>query len=122
MLALSVLVPVAVLSSAMPRGAGWPVAMLAVAIGLRTAWREKIQPTLDVVVDAEGRAVIGGTPVDAFRVDWRGPFAFVTWDDADSRRRRRSLWPDTLPPAIRRELRLAARGSRDGQTPPSVAP
>lgn len=122
MLALSVLVPVAVLSSAMPRWAAWSVASLAVAVGLRMAWRESAQPILDVVVDAEGRATIDGVPVDVFRVDWRGPLAFIAWHDADGRRRHRSLWPDTLPSATRRELRLAIRATGDGQAGSSVAP
>lgn len=122
MLALSVLVPIAVLASAMPRWAAWPLAMLAVLIGLRMAWREKAQPILELVVDAEGRATIGGTPVNAFNVDWRGPLAFIAWRDADGRRCRRSLLPDTLSSATRRELRLAIRAGGDGQARSSVAP
>ena len=126
MLALSMLVPIAVLASAMSHWVAWPVSMLAVVIGLRMAWRESAQPILEVVVDAdayaEGKATIGGTPVDAFRVDWRGPLAFITWRHADGQRYRRSLWPDTLSSATRRELRLAVRAGGDGQARSSVAP
>jgi toxin CptA len=124
MLALSVLAPIAVLASAMPRWVAWPLSMLAVVIGLRMAWRENAQPILEIVVDADaqGRATIGGTPVDAFRVDWRGPLAFITWRHADGQRCRRSLWPDTLSSATRRELRLAVRAGGDGQARSSVAP
>ena len=122
MLALAALAPVAVLASAMPRELAWPLAVFAVAAGLRMAWREHRLPALDVVIDADGLVSVNGTPVDAFRVDWRGPLAFLTWRDADGRLRRRSLWPDTLPPASRRELRLAVRPDGDGQAPPSMAP
>ncbi len=122
MLALSVLVPIAVLASAMPRWAAWPLVMLAVAVGLRMAWCENAQPTLELVVDAEGRATIGGTPVDALSVDWRGPLAFIAWNDAGGRRCRRSLWPDTLSLTKRRELRLAVPAGGDGQARSSVAP
>ena len=124
MLALSVLVPIAVLASAMPRWAAWSLAMIAVAIGLRMAWRESVQPILEVVVgaDAEGRVIIGGSPVDAFRVDWRGPLAFIGWNGADGRRCRRSVWPDTLSSATRRELRLVVCPPGNGQVRSSVAP
>lgn len=122
MLLLSALAPVAVLASAMPRWAAWPLAVCAAVAGLRMAWREGRLPVLGVVIDTEGRATIDGAPVDAFRVDWRGPLVFVLWRDADGRVRRRSLWPDTLPSAARRELRLAVRAGGDGQAPSSMAP
>lgn len=122
MLVLSALAPIAVLASAMPHALAWPLAVFAVAAGLRMAWREHRLPALGVVIDADGRASIDGNSVDAFRVDWRGPLAFLTWRDADGRLRRRSLWPDTLPPASRRELRLAVPPDGDGQAPPSMAP
>jgi toxin CptA len=122
LLALSVLAPVAVLASAMPRWAAWPFAVFAVAVGLCMAWRESTLPVLGVVIDADGVATIGGGPVESFRVDWRGPLAFVVWRDPRGRFRRRSLWPDTLSPAERRELRLAARAGGDGHAPSSMAP
>ena len=122
MLLLSMLAPLAVLASEMPRGLAWPLALLAVAVGLGTAWREHTLPVLDVVIDTGGVAVIDGTPVEAFRIEARGPLMFVAWRHADESTARRSLWPDTLAPAARRELRLAVRGRGDGQPPPSMSP
>jgi toxin CptA len=122
MLLLSACAPLAVLVSAMPRWIAWPLAVFGVAAGLRMAWRESTLPVLGVVVDVDGMATVGGAPVDAFRVDWRGPLAFVVWRDSDGRFHRRSLWPDTLSSAARRELRLAVREGGDGQAPPSMAP
>jgi toxin CptA len=122
MLILSALAPVAVLASAIPRPVAWALTMFAVAVGIRLAWRENALPALGVVVDAEGRATIDDTPVEHFRIDRRGPLMFVSWRDADGRACRRSLWPDTLPSSLRRELRLAVRDAADGQVPPSVAP
>jgi toxin CptA len=75
-----------------------------------------------IVVDGEGQATVDGQIVDGLRVDWRGPLAFVAWRDAEGRVVRRSLWPDTLSAARRRELRLAVRPGGDGQSPPSMAP
>jgi toxin CptA len=122
MLLLSAFAPLAVLASTMPRWIAWPLAIFSIASGFCMAWRESTLPMLGVVVDADGRATIEGAAVETFRVDWRGPLAFVVWRDAGGRVRRRSVWPDTLSPAQRRELRLAARAVGDGQPPPSMAP
>lgn len=84
--------------------------------------REAKQPIWPVVIDSDGVATIDGEVVDALRVDWRGPLAFVVWRDADGRMRRRSLWPDALSATQRRELRLAVRSGGDVQPPPSMAP
>ncbi|MEE7566640.1 hypothetical protein HH297_09445, partial [Xanthomonas sp. Kuri4-3] len=60
-------------------------------------------------------------PVAAFRVEWRGPLAQLSW--RDGRRRERLLfWPDTLPPAQRRELRLAAGAHAISSRPRQMAP
>ncbi len=122
MLLLSVLAPMAVLASDMPRLLAWPLAVCAILAGLGMARREAALPVLGVLIDAEGGAAIDGAVVDNFRIDHRGPLVFVAWHDAGGHPVRRSLWPDTLPPASRRELRLAIRRGGDGQAPPSMAP
>ena len=108
LLALAVLAPLSVLLSEMPRVLAWPLALLASVAGLLLARREWRRPRQPVVIDGEGRVTIDGIEARAFRVDWRGPLAFLSWRDPSGRLRRCSLWPDTLPPALRRELRLAA--------------
>lgn len=122
MLAMAVLTPFAVLASEMPAWGAWPLAVCAAAYGLYLARREALRPVQAVVIDGEGAAVVDGQRVEGLRVDWRGPLAFVSWRDAAGRTHRHSLWPDTLPPDLRRELRLAVRKRDDGQTPPSMAP
>lgn len=122
MLAMTVLAPFAVLASEMPRWASWPLAVCAAACGAYLVRRETKQPVWLVVIDSEGTATIDGRAVQALGVDWRGPLAFVTWRGVDGSFVRRSVWPDTLSPAQRRELRLAVRPSGDGQPPPSMAP
>jgi toxin CptA len=122
MLAMAVLAPLAVLASEMPRAGAWPLALCAFAYGLFLARREASRPVRAIVIDGEGAAAVDGQGVEALRIDWRGPLGFVSWRDAAGRMHRGSLWPDTLPPALRRELRLAVGVRRDGQTPPSMAP
>lgn len=122
MLAMAVLAPFAVLSSQLPHWLSWPLALLSIAIALRRARSEAGASVHAIVIDAEGVVSVDGQRVEAFRVDWRGPLAFVSWRNTEGRTVRRSLWPDTLTPALRRELRLAAVHRGDGQTPPSMAP
>lgn len=122
LLALAVLAPFAVLVSDMPRAAAWPLAVIALSAGVWSAWRERRQPVHRVVIDAAGAASVDGIPVERLRVDWRGPLAFVSWRDSDGRRFRRSLWPDTLSAAERRELRLAADRDDAGRRTGPMAP
>lgn len=122
MLALAALAPFSVLASEMPRPFAVPLAMLACAAGLVLARREARQPKLRVAIEAPDRVAIDDTPVHDFRVEWRGPLAFLSWRDGHSRRQRRSLWPDTLPPHLRRELRLAMSETDAGRRRGTMAP
>lgn len=122
LLALAALAPFAALQSAMPRAAAWPLAALAALLGLWLARREWRRPPLAVLIDGSGAARVGGVEVDDFRIDWRGPLAFVSWRDRAGRRHRRGLWPDTLGPALRRELRRAADRIDAGRRRGGMAP
>lgn len=106
---LAALAPFAVLHSEMPRLAAWPLAIGAAAWGVRSAWREARKParTFEIPSDA-GPASLDGHPLALAEVQWRGPLAFLRWRDAAGRGGRLTWWPDTLPAAKRRELRLAA--------------
>lgn len=80
-------------------------------------------PSHDFVFPGNDLAVLlDGEPIDAVEVQWRGPFAFITWKDRKARRRRLSWWPDTLPPSNRRELRLAAGHLDAVRHPRGMAP
>jgi toxin CptA len=122
LLALGVLAPISVLASEMPRAVALPLALLVSIIGLGLALRDAWRPTLRVVIEAPDRVSIDDAPVDDFTVQWRGALAFLRWRDAAGRRHARSLWPDTLSPRLRRELRLAIPESNAGRGRDSMAP
>ncbi len=98
----------AVLASEMPRGPAWVLALTAALQGFRLARREAARPVCLWVFPAEGRVTVDGVPVREPRLVWRGPLAILYWRDGKGVRRTLGWWPDTLPAAARRELRLAA--------------
>ncbi len=106
---LSALAPFAVLQSEMPRLAAWPLAAVAGAWGPWSAWREARKPARTFELQpGNGLARLDGRPLVLAEVRWRGPLAFLRWRDAAGQGGRLAWWPDTLPPAQRRELRVAA--------------
>ena len=111
----------AVLASEMPRAAAWPLAAAALAHGAWLALREARRDARQLVIDGEGRGSVDGRPVGGLQVRWRGPIAFLQWSNGDGRHRH-VFFPDTLPAARRRELRLAAPAPAAARRAASVAP
>ena len=107
LLLLAALAPFAAWQSGMPRLAAAPLAVVAAAWGLWSAWRETRKPVRRFETGPRG-ASLDGRPLVLARIQWRGPLAFLHWRDAGGQGGRLAWWPDTLPPAKRRELRLAA--------------
>jgi toxin CptA len=122
LLALSAFAPLSVLASEMSRSVAWPLALLASVVGLALTIREARRPSLRVVIESPDRVSIDDTLVDDVSIHWRGALAFLRWRDAAGRRHARSLWPDTLSPGLRRELRLAIPESNAGRDRDSMAP
>ncbi len=118
---LGVLAAVAVLASEMPRVAAWPLALAALARGAWLARREATAAPGGIVV-AGGGCSVDGRAVEALAVRWRGPLAFVQWREAGGRRGAQAFWPDNLPAARRRELRLAAPAPAPARGAASMAP
>ena len=109
LLILALLGASCVLLSGVPALLAWPLAILALAWGVwqaRGLWR---QPTRDLVLAADGEAFLDGARVRLVDEAWRGPLAVVHLVDGQDVSRRLAWWPDTLPAAARRELRLAAQ-------------
>ncbi|MBE2291389.1 MAG: hypothetical protein J0L89_02695 [Xanthomonadales bacterium] len=130
LLILSLLAPLSVLGAEVPRWLAWPLALAAAAWGLRLAWREagraprwlvladRATGPGDGIASHAGPDTLDGRPLARCEIAWRGPLAFVHAVDDAGRHQRLTWWPDTLPAARRRELRLAAaaRGaSRHGR-------
>src|SRR5262245_22106306 len=101
--------------------AGVPLALLAAGKGLAAARREWNRPSQLFVIAASGQATLDAHPLQDWALQWRGPLAFLRFRGADGRRRHLSWWPDTLPPAARRELRLAVPVQSDAPSPASMA-
>jgi toxin CptA len=106
---LAVLAPFCVLQSEMPRVVAWPLALMAGAWGLLDALRERRQPArMFVFGPGFAGASLDGRPLASVALRWRGPLAFLCWRDAAGRGGWLVWWPDTLPVAERRTLRVAA--------------
>jgi hypothetical protein len=123
LLCLAVLAAFSVLASEMPRRAAWPLALAALAWGAWRAWRHAHLPPQGFVFPGnELAAMWDGQPIQDAQLQWRGPLAFLSWSDRSGQRQRLAWWPDTLPPARRRELRLAVGNGDAAPRRPGVAP
>jgi toxin CptA len=106
---LAALAPFCVVQSEMPRALAWPLAVLACAWGLRDALREWSQPArLFVFGPGLAGVSLDGRPLVSAMLRWRGPLAFLHWRDAGGQGGRLVWWPDTLPAAERRRLKVNA--------------
>lgn len=122
MWALALLAPFSVLMSDMPMGIACPLACFIAAVGIGDAWRHDHASSLLLLIPAgRGQATCNGQPMHSLNVEWRGPLAFLRWRDPGGHVRRLAFWPDTLPSASRRELRLAAMRRQSASGDPSVA-
>lgn len=122
LVALAGLASFSAIASDLPRALAWPLAVVALAHGLGLALRELRKSGRALVISDGGAAVsIDGARVDEFVVQWRGPLAFARWRDRRGGVQRLVWWPDTLPGARRRELRLAASAPPNASSAHSVA-
>ena len=110
-------------ASDMPGWLAWLLSGPVLFLGFRTLTKEWHRPPVLLVFRGRDLPVlVDGQAARDLVVQWRGPLAFVRWRDADSLTRRLSWWPDTLPPARRRELRLAADLLGASRPDPGMAP
>ena len=119
---LMLFAPFSLLMSDLPRTWAWPLALLVAGFGLFDARRQDRLPSVALVIPTgRGQPTCDGQPMLALNIAWRGPLAFLRWRDPDGRMRRLAFWPDTLPSASRRELRLAAMRMETAREPASMA-
>jgi toxin CptA len=111
--AMGVLAAGALFLSALPVAAAAAAAVLCVGRALQVAGREGRQAPGTLTwrggdADAVFATDRGETTLAAVNVRWRGPLATLDARDPTGKLRRLAWWPDTLPPAARRALRLAS--------------
>ena len=121
LIALGLLAALSILASDLPRACAWPPALLAPAWGAWLARRQWRRAPLPLCWRADGALFVGGERVDAAELHWRGPLAFLSWRRA-GKAGRLAWWPDTLPAAGRRELRLAAMAADAAHPRTRMAP
>ncbi|WP_233348393.1 hypothetical protein [Luteimonas sp. MC1572] len=119
---LSALAASALPASGLPAPLAWMLVPVVLACGLASARRHWRMPSGMVAIDAQRRVLVDGVAVAQPRLHWRGPLAVLSWRDVRGRTRHRTWWPDTLPPARRRELRLAADNLIPARATPQMAP
>lgn len=119
---LGVLGAASLLVSAVPVASARVMALAAAGWGLGSAWRlARRQPRVLRWPFDGGAPRLDGDSLPGARLHWRGPLAFLRWRDRAGRMRQLSWWPDTLPPAMRRELRLVDGGRGHTARPRSMA-
>ncbi|MQP74557.1 hypothetical protein CQ393_01430 [Stenotrophomonas sp. MYb238] len=109
LLLLGLLAAAALLNCELEARLARPAALLAPCWGIAAAWRELHRPRRQLLIPpAPAPPAVDGIAVDALELLERGPLLVLRW--REGRRRGQLLfWPDTLPRAQRRELRLAVR-------------
>jgi len=101
---------------------GWPLALIAAFEGMRLSRASLRSRSRTLVWPMGGAPVLDGMTLDEPHLHWRGPMAFLRWRDEAGRLHRLAWWPDTLPSAARRELRMAAAEAADASPAASMAP
>lgn len=104
-----------------PRAVAGPLAAVALAWGVYSAWRELRRPPQRLIVAGE-RASLDEWPIAGLRLQWRGWLARLDFTGPDGRERRLLWWPDRLDARGRRELRLAVAVSAPARDVRSMAP
>lgn len=123
---LGLLAAASLLVSGLPWLPAAACAVAAVAWGVVLALRERRRPSVALVLAGQGVLVRPPGSRAELLVDpqWqlRGPLAVLRARDQRGCRRSYSWWPDTLPPAARRQLRMHRDlSSRYDKPLPSVA-
>jgi toxin CptA len=119
---MGALMPWALWATDLPTPWGLASGFVAMAGTWLEAWRYARRPGCMFVIPAdEGPAQVDDAPVEDLQMRRRGPLVQLAWRQ-QGRRHWRLFWPDTLPQAQARELRLAVRAHCISRSPPAVAP
>ena len=125
LLLLSLLAAGAVMASALDPLLRPLAAAVASLYGLLLARQAQRAPPCSLLCDTDGRVrLLTGSQslaLGELELEVRGPIVRLQGRDPFGRRHRLVWWPDTLPPASRRQLVLLARATRADIRRPSVA-
>lgn len=122
LIAMGALMPWALWATDLPTPWGLASGFVAMAGTWLEAWRYARRPGCMFVIPADGGpAQVDDAPVEDLQMRRRGPLVQLAWRQ-QGRRHWRLFWPDTLPQAQARELRLAVRAHCISRSPPAVAP
>ncbi len=122
LLGLSSLAAVALLNCDLELHLAWPLAIAALLLGARQARAEARKPLRQLLLPSPPAPMcVDGVSVHGPVLLERGPLLLLRWHQG-RRRHQLLFWPDTLPRARRRELRLAVRAYGVSRRPASVAP
>ena len=119
---LAWLAPFSLVMSDLPVAWAWAMAVCAGLLGVFHVVRYRVRAACGLVIPGGyGQPTCDGQPMLSLKIEWRGPLAFLRWRDPQGRTHRLAFWPDTLPSASRRELRLAAMRLEPARESASVA-
>ncbi|MDO4708290.1 MAG: hypothetical protein Q4B94_00465 [Pseudomonadota bacterium] len=107
LLSLSLLAPLALWASALPRMLALALMPLVAALAWLALWRYRKRPRYRLLLRADGGLWVDEVLVEDWQLQWRGALAFLQWREG-GRSVALDFWPDTLPARLRRELRLAS--------------
>jgi len=119
---LGVLGALSAVACEMSRWAAFPVAVGSIIEGAVLARSHARRRPHALVWPMEGEVMVDGRHTQAAVLHWRGPMAFLRWQDDQGHGHRLAWWPDTLSRPQRRELRLAAASAPQASVLASMAP
>lgn len=122
LLGLAALAAISILNCRLEPGYAWPLAVCVLGWGLLQARAEARKPRRNILIPSPpSPPCIHAEPVEQIELIERGPLLVLRWR-LDKGRQQLLFWPDTLPRAQRRELRLAVKAHGVSRQPPGMAP
>lgn len=122
LLGLAVLAAISIVNCRLEPGYAWPLGVCALGWGLLQMRVEARKPCRNILIPSPpSLPCIDTEPVERIELLERGPLLVLRWR-LGKRRQQLLFWPDTLPRALRRELRLAVKAHGVSRQPPGVAP
>ncbi|WP_261997386.1 hypothetical protein [Stenotrophomonas sp. Ste96] len=122
LIAMGALMPWALWATELPAPWGLALGLVAMVGTWLEAWRYARGPGCAFLIPLHDEpAQVDGEAVEDLQMRRRGPLLQLRWR-YEGRRHWRLFWPDTLPAAQARELRLAVRAHCISRSPPAVAP